>query len=57
MKEFNTNLVSAVRDPDVKTILNNIFRTANKQANEAIQVLQVVRLHADLKSRDDTIAL
>ena len=58
MEDFNINLVSALRDPDVKTLLTDIFRTANKQTNEAIQDLQntVVKLHADLKSRDDTIA-
>ena len=37
MEEFNTKLVSALRDPDVKTLLTDIFRTANKQTNEAIQ--------------------
>ena len=58
MEEFNTNLVSALRDPDVETLLTDIFRTANKQTNEAIQDLQntVVKLHADPKSCDDTIA-
>ena len=58
MDEFNTSLVSAIRDPDVKTLLTDIFRTANKQNNDAIQDLQntVVKVHAYLKSRDDTIA-
>ena len=58
MEEFSNNLVTALKDPDVQTILKNIFRAANKQTSDAIQELQntVVKLHADLKSRDAIIA-
>ena len=58
MEEFSNNLVTALKDPDVQTILQNVFRAANKQTSDAIQELQntLVKLHADLKSRDAIIA-
>ena len=58
MEKFSNNLVTALKDPDVQTILKNIFRAAHKQTSDAIQELQntLVKLHADLKSRDAIIA-